>query len=114
MSWSSIAELQAVKMEDNGFKQIMAFAHLDNSLRYLNSLGYDLFNKADGSGIEPVLFDAAALSTNNSSYYVGPNVIYLVKASLTMRWMPISSGMNLAMRFTTTWFRTGLTAILAR
>ncbi|WP_462099754.1 proprotein convertase P-domain-containing protein [Vibrio cholerae] len=75
MSWSSIAELQAVKMEDKGFKQIMAFAHLDNSLRYLNSLGYDLFNKADGSGIEPVLFDAAALSTNNSSYYVGPNVI---------------------------------------
>lgn len=74
-SWSSLAELQATKLGDSGFKQMMAFVHLDNSLRYLNSLGYHLFDKADGSGTEPVLFDAAALPTNNSSYYVGPNVI---------------------------------------
>ncbi|RBM68552.1 proconvertase P-domain protein [Vibrio tarriae] len=74
-SWSSLAELQATKLGDSGFKQMMAFVHLDNSLRYLNSLGYHLFDKADGSGTEPVLFDAAALPTNNSSYYLGPNTI---------------------------------------
>lgn len=75
VSWDSIASLQATQLADEGFAHLMAFVHLDRSLQYLTSLGYSLFEKADGSGLQPVLFDAAALSTNNSSYYVGPNAI---------------------------------------
>ncbi|KQA99056.1 proconvertase P-domain protein [Vibrio metoecus] len=67
VSWDSIASLQATQFADEGFAHIMAFAHLDSSIQYLTSLGYPLQ--------EPILFDAAALSANNSSYYVGPNAI---------------------------------------
>ncbi|ENM5825128.1 proprotein convertase P-domain-containing protein [Vibrio metoecus] len=67
VSWDSIASLQATQFADEGFAHIMAFVHLDSSIQYLTSLGYPLQ--------EPILFDAAALSANNSSYYVGPNAI---------------------------------------
>ncbi|WP_154173893.1 proprotein convertase P-domain-containing protein [Vibrio metoecus] len=67
VSWDSIASLQATQFADEGFAHIMAFAHLDSSIQYLTSLGYPIQ--------EPILFDAAALSANNSSYYVGPNAI---------------------------------------
>ncbi|MDN3684932.1 hypothetical protein QW180_20525 [Vibrio sinaloensis] len=43
----------------------MAFYHIDESLRYVESLGYSLFD-------EPVEVDARGLSNNNSSYFYGP------------------------------------------
>lgn len=66
--FTSHASLTALPFDSQDFAQMMAFYHLDKSLQYVSSLGYSLF---DG----PVRFDAHALSSNNSSYYVGPNAV---------------------------------------
>ncbi len=48
----------------------MAFYHLDNSLQYLSSLSYDLFE-------EPLRFDGRGLALDNSSYYTGLRALML-------------------------------------
>lgn len=64
-TFASLAELKQVDWQDNRFAQVMAFAHLDQSLSYLNQLGFSLFD-------EPLEFDGRGLSADNSTYYYGP------------------------------------------
>ena len=65
LSFSSEEELGQLVFTDNAFAQLMAFYHLDLSARYIESLGFDIFN-------DPILFDARGLAANNSTYYYGP------------------------------------------
>ncbi|MCR9422371.1 proprotein convertase P-domain-containing protein [Vibrio sp. RM-69-4] len=66
--WNSDAEILSMEMLDDRFVQLMAFYHLDQSIDYTKQLGFSLFS-------EPVRFDARGLSSNNSSYYVGPKAL---------------------------------------
>ncbi|MCK8074934.1 proprotein convertase P-domain-containing protein [Vibrio sp. 1CM2L] len=63
--FTDLAELQNVDWQDTRFPQLMVFAHLDQSLRYISNLGFDLFE-------EPLEFDGRGLSADNSTYYYGP------------------------------------------
>ncbi|MCH1924188.1 proprotein convertase P-domain-containing protein [Shewanella sp. C32] len=65
-SFSSIAELANLTVDDPRFAQVMAFYHLNASLDYVSSLGFSLFN-------QPLEFDARGLASNNSAFYKGPN-----------------------------------------
>ncbi|EJN6826751.1 proprotein convertase P-domain-containing protein [Vibrio cidicii] len=67
-AFPSIDALQSVRLGDDAFPQLMAFYHLDSSLRYLASLNYTLFS-------EPLRFDARGLAKDNSSYYYGPRAV---------------------------------------
>lgn len=67
-AFPSIDALQSVRLGDDAFPQLMAFYHLDSSLRYLASLNYTLFR-------EPLRFDARGLAKDNSSYYYGPRAV---------------------------------------
>jgi subtilisin-like proprotein convertase family protein len=58
-------DLKELTFASNNFTQVMAFYQIDQSLRYLESLGYSLFSGA-------VEFDGRGLSNNNSSYFKGP------------------------------------------
>ncbi|WP_261858807.1 proprotein convertase P-domain-containing protein [Photobacterium sanguinicancri] len=54
---------------NNYFYDVMAFYHLDNSLHYVESLGFnDLFN-------QPVQFDAQGSNENNSKYLSDMNLL---------------------------------------
>ncbi|CAM3038311.1 proprotein convertase P-domain-containing protein [Moritella viscosa] len=64
MSFSSEEDLRQLSYTDDSFAQLMAFYHLDLSLRYIESLGFNIFN-------HPIDFDARGLSANNSTYYYG-------------------------------------------
>ncbi|WP_159650799.1 proprotein convertase P-domain-containing protein [Vibrio atypicus] len=63
--FADITALNQLSFASHDFTQVMAFYHIDESLRYVESLGYNLFDS-------PVLFDARGLSNNNSSYFYGP------------------------------------------
>lgn len=63
--FNQLSDLNRLTFASNDFTQVMAFYHIDASLRYLESLGYSLFE-------QPVQFDARGLSNNNSSYFYGP------------------------------------------
>ncbi|MFB9216469.1 proprotein convertase P-domain-containing protein [Vibrio sinaloensis] len=63
--FSQLNDLGNLTFASNDFTQVMAFYHIDESLRYVESLGYSLFD-------EPVEVDARGLSNNNSSYFYGP------------------------------------------
>jgi len=65
--FSSLEAIQAVEWQEPAFAQLMAFVHLDQSIRYIESLGFSFFDS-------PVRFDGRGLSANNSSYYLGPQV----------------------------------------
>ncbi|CAK4074299.1 proprotein convertase P-domain-containing protein [Vibrio sp. 16] len=65
VQFSQLSELNTLTFASNDFTQVMAFYHIDESLRYVESLGYSLFT-------EPVVFDGRGLSNNNSSYFLGP------------------------------------------
>lgn len=69
-TFSSLAELKATHINEPNFAQIMAFSHLDASVRYITSLGFTIFDR-------PIDFDASALSANNSSYYYGAKALLL-------------------------------------
>ncbi|NOH97151.1 propeptide, peptidase [Vibrio sp. 99-70-13A1] len=64
-TFASLAELKQLDWQDKRFTQVMAFVHLDQSLLYLNQLGFPLFDK-------PLEFDGRGLSADNSTYYYGP------------------------------------------
>jgi subtilisin-like proprotein convertase family protein len=63
--FDKIEDLQHVGWQDNRFPQLMAFTHLDQSLRYIEGLGFSLFE-------QPLEFDGRGLSADNSTYYYGP------------------------------------------
>ncbi|WP_250132396.1 propeptide, peptidase, partial [Vibrio crassostreae] len=63
--FTDLADLQNVDWQDTRFPQLMVFAHLDQSLRYISSLGFDVFDA-------PLEFDGRGLSADNSTYYYGP------------------------------------------
>lgn len=63
--FDKIEELQLVGWQDNRFPQLMAFTHLDQSLRYIEGLGFSLFEQR-------LEFDGRGLSADNSTYYYGP------------------------------------------
>lgn len=63
--FDKIEDLQLVGWQDNRFLQLMAFTHLDQSLRYIEDLGFSLFE-------QPLEFDGRGLSADNSTYYFGP------------------------------------------
>lgn len=63
--FDKVEELQLVGWQDNRFPQLMAFTHLDQSLRYIEDLGFSLFE-------QPLEFDGRGLSADNSTYYYGP------------------------------------------
>ncbi|OBT02466.1 propeptide, peptidase [Vibrio cyclitrophicus] len=63
--FADLNELQNVDWQDVRFLQLMVFAHLDQSLSYISSLGFDLFDA-------PLEFDGRGLSADNSTYYYGP------------------------------------------
>lgn len=63
--FDKIEDLQLVGWQDNRFPQLMAFTHLDQSLRYIEDLGFSLFE-------QPLEFDGRGLSADNSTYYYGP------------------------------------------
>lgn len=63
--FSQLSDLKRLTFASNDFTQVMAFYHIDASLRYVESLGYSLFD-------QPVQMDARGLSNNNSSYFYGP------------------------------------------
>ncbi|MCG7497177.1 proprotein convertase P-domain-containing protein [Vibrio sp. Of7-15] len=68
-TFTNAAQLAQVDLNDEAnFLQLMAFYHLDKSIDYLKSLNFDVFQG-------PLLFDAKALSTNNSSYYIGAKTL---------------------------------------
>lgn len=67
-SFDSVETIENVRFGDDAFPQIMAFYHLDTSLKYLESLSYQLFD-------DPLRFDGRGLSLDNSSYYYGPRVV---------------------------------------
>ncbi len=69
-TFSSLAELKATHVNEPNFTQIMAFTHLDASVRYITSLGFSVFDR-------PVDFDARALSDNNSAYYYSAKSLLL-------------------------------------
>ncbi|MGD1448135.1 proprotein convertase P-domain-containing protein [Vibrio harveyi] len=69
-SFDSIEQMQQTKFGDNAFPQLMAFYHLDNSIQYLRSINYDLFNA-------PLRFDGRGLAKDNSTYYYGPRALML-------------------------------------
>lgn len=69
-TFSSLDELNTTTINDANFPQIMAFSHLDLSVRYIESLGFNIFQK-------PIDFDARGLSANNSTYYYGAKAILL-------------------------------------
>lgn len=66
--FDSKSDLQNLIFASPDFTQVMAFYQIDQSLQYLESLGYQLF-------LEPVKFDAQGLANNNSSYYFGPKAL---------------------------------------
>ncbi|MEZ8387318.1 propeptide, peptidase, partial [Vibrio splendidus] len=66
--FADLNELQNVDWQDVRFPQLMVFAHLDQSLRYIRSLGFDLFDA-------PLEFDGRGLSADNSTYYYGPKAV---------------------------------------
>lgn len=66
-SFASLDAIQAVEWQQPEFAQLMAFTHLDQSIRYIESLGFSLFDS-------PLRFDGRGLSANNSSYYFGPQM----------------------------------------
>ncbi|WP_261905078.1 proprotein convertase P-domain-containing protein [Vibrio fortis] len=63
--FDKIEDLQHVGWQDNRFPQLMAFTHLDQSLRYIEGLGFSVFE-------QPLEFDGRGLSADNSTYYYGP------------------------------------------
>ncbi|CAH7151238.1 P/Homo B domain-containing protein [Vibrio chagasii] len=63
--FADLNELQSIDWQDTRFPQLMVFAHLDQSLRYISNLGFDLFDA-------PLEFDGRGLSADNSTYYYGP------------------------------------------
>lgn len=65
LSFASEETLGKLILTDNAFTQLMAFYHLDLSARYIESLGFNIFN-------DPITFDARGLAANNSTYYYGP------------------------------------------
>jgi len=65
LSFASEEALGQLVFTDDAFAQLMAFYHLDLSARYIESLGFDIFD-------EPITFDARGLAANNSTYYYGP------------------------------------------
>lgn len=67
-SFDKESDLQDLTFASPDFTQVMAFYQIDQSLQYLESLGYQLFS-------EPVKFDAQGLANNNSSYYFGPKAL---------------------------------------
>ncbi|MCV5857457.1 hypothetical protein OFN53_43225, partial [Escherichia coli] len=69
-SFADVKAMQSAQLGDNAFLQLMAFYHLDNSLQYLSSLSYDLFE-------EPLRFDGRGLALDNSSYYTGSRALML-------------------------------------
>ncbi|WP_432454854.1 proprotein convertase P-domain-containing protein [Agarivorans sp. QJM3NY_29] len=66
--FSQLADIQTLQFASPQFTQLMAFYQLDQSIQYLESLGYNLF-----SG--PIRFDARGLGDNNSSYFMGPKAV---------------------------------------
>ncbi|USD42880.1 proprotein convertase P-domain-containing protein [Vibrio sp. SCSIO 43135] len=64
--FDQLSDLNNLTFASEDFTQVMAFYHLDQSIRYLESLGYNLF-------FEPVVFDARGLANDNSSYFYGPS-----------------------------------------
>lgn len=67
-TFSSIAEINDLTWEDKRFVQMMAFHHLDQSVQYIQNLGFTLFT-------QPIQFDGRGLSADNSTYYYGPKAI---------------------------------------
>ena len=65
--FSSLDELAQVAMTDLQFPQVMAFYHLDQSLQYLENLGYKLFSS-------PVNFDGRGQSIDNSAWFKEPQL----------------------------------------
>lgn len=68
---TQIADLNALNrltFASEDFVQVMAFYQIDQSLQYLQSLGFDLFE-------DPLVFDARGLANNNSSYFFGPKAL---------------------------------------
>ena len=65
VEFDQLNDLKNLSFASHDFTQVMAFYQIDQSLRYLESLGYSLFT-------EPVQYDARGLSNNNSSYFYGP------------------------------------------
>ncbi|PKG37892.1 proprotein convertase P-domain-containing protein [Psychromonas sp. Urea-02u-13] len=68
IEFDQIEDLKNLTFASNNFTQVMAFYQIDQSLRYLESLGYSLFSNA-------VKFDGRGLSNNNSSYFMGPKAV---------------------------------------
>ncbi|MBP3154907.1 proprotein convertase P-domain-containing protein [Aliivibrio fischeri] len=68
--FSSLAELKSIRINDQRFPQVMAFAHLNASAKYIQSLGFSVFNA-------PIDFDARGLIADNSTYYYGPKALLL-------------------------------------
>ena len=66
--FADLNELHNVDWQDTRFSQLMVFAHLDQSLRYISSLGFDVFDS-------PLEFDGRGLSADNSTYYYGPKAV---------------------------------------
>ncbi|MBW3695456.1 propeptide, peptidase [Vibrio sp. T187] len=66
-TFSSLEEIKSVEWQDPSFAQLMAFTHLDHSVRYIKDLGFSFFDS-------PIHFDGRGLSANNSSYYLGPKL----------------------------------------
>ncbi|ELR65637.1 subtilisin-like proprotein convertase [Photobacterium marinum] len=68
--FDQLNDLKTLTFGSNNFLQVMAFYQIDQSLRYLKSLGYELFN-------EPVRFDATGITNDNSTYLIGTNTLML-------------------------------------
>lgn len=66
--FAQLDDLKNLMFASDDFAQVMAFYQIDQSVRYLSSLGYSLFSA-------PIEFDAKGLANDNSSYYYGPKAI---------------------------------------
>ncbi len=61
-AFDSLKELASLSMDDPRFAQVMAYYHLDRSLAYVESLGFNLYQ-------QPVRYDARGMFADNSVYY---------------------------------------------